>query len=133
MRRFLTVLTAGVVLATPALAQKPPKRDRFKITTEELAEYKNSDLIEVISKARPHFFQFNAGSTSGMAEATMQGQAAQLLVYVGQQSFGDTSVLRHHKASDTKEIRYLRPSDAMVRLGANNAAVIQIIPVPVKQ
>jgi hypothetical protein len=132
MRRFLIVL-AGLAIAAPALAQKPPKRDRFKITSEELAEYKNSDLIEVISKARPHFFQFNAGSTSGMAEATMQGQAAQLLVYVGQQSFGDTSVLRHHKASDTKEIRYLRPSDAMVRLGANNSAVIQIIPVPVKQ
>ena len=132
MRRFLIVL-AGLLVAAPALAQKPPKRDRFKITSEELAEYKNQDLIEVISRARPHFFQFNSGTTSGMAEATMQGQAAQLLVYVGQQSFGDTSVLRHHKASDTKEIRFLRPSDAMVRLGANNSAVIQIIPLPVKQ
>ena len=127
MRRFLTVL-AGLLIAAPALAQKPPKRDRFKISSEELAEYQQQDLVEVISKARPHFFQFNAGSNAGMAEATMQGVAARLLVYIDQQSHGDTSVLRHYKASETKEIRFLRPSDAMVRLGANNAYVIQIIP-----
>jgi len=117
-----------MAIAAPAMAQKPPKRDRFKIETAELAEYKEQDLIETIQKARPHFLQFNAGSNAGMAEATMQGAAAQLLVYVGQQAYGDTSVLHHFKASDTKEIRYLRPNDAMMRLGANNAYVIQVIP-----
>lgn len=124
--RFLSACLL-LAIATPALAQKPPKRDRFKIESAELAEYQTQDLIEVIRKARPHFLQFNAGSSAGMAEATMQGVAAQLLVYIGQQSHGDTSVLRHYKASETKEIRYLRPSDAMVRLGANNAYVIQVI------
>lgn len=116
-----------IAVATPVLAQKPPKRDRFKIESAELAEYKEQDLIEVIRVARPHFLQFNAGSTAGMAEATMQGAAARLLVYVGQQSYGDTTVLRHYKASETKEIRFLRPNDAMMRLGANNAYVIQVI------
>ena len=126
MRR-LTIVLAGLLVAAPALAQKPPKRDRFKIASEELAEYKNQDLVEVISKARPHFFQFNGGTSAGMGEATMSGAAARMLVYIGQQSYGDTSVLRHYKASEAKEIRYLRPSDAMVRLGADNAFVIQII------
>ncbi len=116
-----------VAVATPALAQKPPKRDRFKIETAELAEYKEQDLIETIRVARPHFLQFNAGSNAGMAEATMQGAPARLLVYVGSQSMGDTTVLRHYKASETKEIRFLRPNDAMMRLGANNAYVIQLI------
>lgn len=116
-----------LAVATPALAQKPPKRDRYKIESAELAEYKEQDLIEVIRVARPHFFQFNAGGNAGMAEATMQGAAPQLLVYIGQQSHGDTTVLRHYKASEAKEIRFLRPSDAMMRLGANNAYVIQVI------
>lgn len=126
MRRFLTILV-GLAIATPALAQKPPKRDRYKIEAAELAEYKEQDLIETIQKARPHFLQFNAGSNAGMAEATMQGAAARLLVYIGQQAHGDTSVLRHYNASEVKEIRFLRPNDAMMRLGANNAYVIQLI------
>lgn len=126
MRRLL-LSALLVAIASPAIAQKQPKRDRFKIEAAELAEYSNSDLLEVIRKARPHFLQFNAGSNAGMAEATMQGVAARLLVYIGQQSYGDTSILRHYKASQIKEIRYLRPNDAMVRLGANNAYVIQLI------
>src|SRR5688572_12626681 len=126
MRQFLIVL-AGLAIATPVLAQKPPKRDRFKIESPELAEYKEQDLIETIRVARPHFFQFNAGGNAGMAEATMQGAPPRLLVYVGQQSHGDTTVLRHYKAPETKEIRFLRPNDAMMRLGANNAYVIQVI------
>lgn len=126
MRRLLLPALL-LALASPLLAQKPPKRDRFKIEASELAEYQNQDLMEVINKARPHFLQFNAGTNAGMAEATMQGVAARLVVYIGQQAYGDTSILRHYKASQIKEIRYLRPSDAMVRLGANNAYVIQLI------
>ena len=126
MRRSLPVFLL-MILAGPAVAQNAPKRDRFKIATEELIEYQHQDLVEVISKARPHFFQFYGGMSAGMGEATMSGVPARLLVYVGTQSYGDTSVLRHYKASEVDEIRYLRPGDAMTRLGANNAFVIQLI------
>jgi hypothetical protein len=126
MRRLVPVLLLALLTA-PLAAQKAPKRDRFKISAEEMAEYGNQDLVEVISKARPHFFQFYGGSTAGMGEATLAGTPARLLVYVGQQSHGDSSVLKHFKASEIKEIRYYRPSEAMTRLGADNAFVIQVI------
>jgi hypothetical protein len=125
--RSLVLLSMVALLASPLEAQKAPKRDRFKIATEELVEYGNQNLSEVISKARPHFFQFYGGGTAGMGEATLTGAAARLLVYVGQQPYGDSSVLRHMRASEVKEIRYYRPGDAMTRLGADNAFVIQVI------
>jgi hypothetical protein len=115
-----------VLLAAPLAAQKAPKRDRSKITVEELAEYGSQNLAEVISKARPHFFQFYGGGTAGMAEATISGRSAGLLVYIGQQAYGDSSVLSHYKASEVREIRYYKPNEAMTRLGADNAFVIQL-------
>lgn len=126
MRRLLPVFLLALLVA-PLAAQKAPKRDRSKIVAEELAEYGNQNLGEVISKARPHFFQFYGGGTSGMGEATISGRPASLLVYIGQQSYGDSSVLRHYKASEVREIRYYKPNEAMTRLGAENAFVIQLI------
>lgn len=126
MRRLLPVLLL-VLLAAPLAAQKAPKRDRYKISAQELAEYGTESLMEVISKARPHFLMFNAGGSAGMGEATVSGVAAQLLVYVGQQRQGDSSVLRFYKANDVKEIRFYKPSEAMTRLGADNAFVIQLM------
>jgi hypothetical protein len=130
MRRIAPVLLL-VLLAAPLAAQKAPKRDRFKIVSEELAEYGNQSLTEVISKARPHFFLAYGGNTGSLVEAGITGIAARLLIFVGQQSHGDTSVLRHYKASEVKEIRYYKPSEAMTRLGADNAYVIQLIMKPI--
>lgn len=132
MRRLLPVLLFAL-LAAPLAAQKPPKRDRFKIATEELVEYGNQNLSEVISKARPHFFQFYGGATAGLGEATLNGAAARLLVYVGNQSMGDSTILSHYKASEVKEIKYYRPSEAMTRLGADNAFVIHLTMIPLKK
>lgn len=126
MRRLL-VLCLLTVVAAPIAAQKQPKRDRYRITSEELSEYGTQSLMDVISKARPHFLQFNAGGTQGLGEATMSGIASRLVVYVGQQAQGDTSVLRYYTAGEMKEVRYYKPSEAMTRLGADNAHVIQLV------
>lgn len=126
MRRILPIVLL-VALAVPLAAQKPPKRDRYKIQAEELAEYGNQTLMEVLPKARPHFLMFNAGTSQGMGEATMAGYASRLLVYVGTQVQGDSSVLRHYKANELKEVRFYKPNEAMGRLGADNAYVIQLV------
>jgi len=125
MRRILlTLLIVGI--AAPLAAQKPPKHDRFKITAQELAEYAEQPLDEVIRKARPHFLIFNAGTSQGMGEATMVGEPPRLLVYVGSRMEGDTSMLKMYKAAEVREVRYYRPNEASSRLGANNASVIQL-------
>lgn len=126
IRRLLPLLLLALFVS-PLEAQKAPKRDRFKIALEELSEYGHQPLSEVITKARPHFLMFNAGSTQGMGEATMGGEPPRLLVYMGTQAQGDSSILRMIRASEVKEVRFYRPNEAMSRLGANNAYVIQVI------
>lgn len=126
MRRFL-LLAALVLVASPLEAQKKNKRDPYKITMEELAEYGDAAMGEVIPKARPNFVLFNAGSTSGMGEATLSGVANGLVVYVGTQQQGDSSVLRFYKASDVREVKYYKPGNAGSPHTAGNAFVIQLM------
>lgn len=126
MRRYLLAL-ALVVVAMPLQAQKGRKRDQYKITTEELAEYGDATMAEVIPRARPNFLMFNAGGGAGLGEQTMAGVAADLVVYVGTLSQGDTSTLRFYKASDVKEVRYFKPGNSLSPQTAGNSFVIQIL------
>ena len=126
MRRYLLAL-ALVVVAMPLQAQKGRKRDQYKITTEELAEYGDATMAEVIPRARPNFLMFNAGGGAGLGEQTMAGVAADLVVYVGTLSQGDTSTLRFYKASDVKEVRYFKPGNSLSPQTAGNSFVIQLL------
>ena len=125
--RKLLLLAALVLAAAPLEAQRAKKRDPYKISGEELAEYGEATMFEVIPRARPNFLMFNAGGGAGLAEQTVSGVAAQLLVYVGTQMQGDSSVLRFYKASDVKEVRYYKPGNASSPQTAGNAFVIQLM------
>lgn len=128
VHRFLPLLLA-VLLVSPLHAQKAPapKRDRWRIAAEELADYSDQAMIDVIRQARPHFLEFNMGTSQGMGEATMAGAAPGLTIFIDQQSQGDSSTLRFYKANDVKEVRFYKPNEAMSRLGANNTYVIQLL------
>jgi len=116
-----------VLVASPLEAQKKNKRDPYKISIEELAEYGDAHMGEVIPKARPNFLMFNAGGGAGLGEQTMSGMQHQLVVYVGTQQQGDSSVLRFYKASDLKEVRYYKPGNSLSPQLAGNAFVIQLM------
>jgi hypothetical protein len=126
VRRILLSL-ALLLVALPLEAQKSKKRDQYKITAEELAEYGDANMGEVIPKARPNFLMFNAGGGAVLREQTMSGVAAPLLVYVGTQNQGDTSVLRFYRASDVKEVRYFKPGNSLSPQTAGNSSVIQLL------
>jgi len=126
VRRILLLL-ALVLVASPLQAQKKAKRDPYKIATEELAEYGEATMSEVIPKARPNFLMFNAGGGAGLGEQTISGVQSQILVYVGTLSQGDTSALRFYKAADVKEVRYYKPGNSMSPQTAGNAFVIQLV------
>ena len=119
MRRYLLAL-ALLVVAMPLQAQKGKKRDQYRISAEELAEYGEATLSEVIPRARPNFLMFNAGGGAGLGEQTMSGVAADIVVYVGTLNQGDTSTLRFYKASDVKEVRRLSATDATQRFGTGH-------------
>ena len=127
VRRFV-LLAALVLVAAPLQAQKRVKRDPYRISTEELAEFGDAPLSEVIPKTRPQFLMFNAGGGAGLGEQTMTGVQYQLLVFLGTQQLGDTSSLRYYKASDVKEVRYYKPANALSPYTAGTAFVIQIVP-----
>jgi hypothetical protein len=126
VRRFLLSL-ALLLVALPLEAQKSKRRDQYKIAAEELAEYGEASMSEVIPKARPNFLMFNAGGGAGLGEQTISGVAASLRVYVGSMSQGDSSVLRFYKASDVKEVRYYKPGNSLSPETAGNAFVIQLV------
>jgi len=117
---------ALVVVALPLQAQKGKKRDQYKISAEELAEFGDATMSEVISRARPNFLMFNAGGGAGLGEQTLSGHAADLLVYVGTLSQGDSSMLKYYKASDVKEVRYYKPGNSMSPQTAGTSFVIQL-------
>ena len=127
MRVFLVLFTL-VWIASPADAQKRARRDPYKITAAELAEYGEASMSEVIPRARPNFLMFNAGGGAGLGEQTMSGRANEILVYLGTQQQGDSSYLRFFKASDLKEVRYYKPGNALNPNTSGNAFVIQLVP-----
>jgi rRNA pseudouridine-1189 N-methylase Emg1 (Nep1/Mra1 family) len=126
VRRFL-LLAALVLVAAPLEAQKKVKHDPYKISSEELAEYGEATLIEVIPRARPNFLMANGGGGQMLAEQTVSGMAAQIVVYVGTLNQGDSSVLRFYKASDVKEVRYFKPGNSLSPQTAGNSFVIQLL------
>jgi hypothetical protein len=128
VRPFLFVF-ALLLVAAPLQAQKI-RRDRYRVSAEELVEYADQNMADVLARARPHFFTFNSsGNSQGAGEATMQGtNITDLRVYVGNQAQGDSTMLRYYKASDVKEVRFYKPNEAMARLGGNGGSyVIQLI------
>jgi len=126
VRRLVYVMVL-LLIATQLQAQKGKKRDPYKISMEELAEYGDQNMGDVMRRARPNFLMFNGGSNAIMGEQTMTGRATELLVYVGTQQQGDTSVLRFYKASDLQEVRYYKPTNAASPNTAGNAFVIQLL------
>lgn len=127
MRRVVLGLTL-LLFAVPLQAQKgKQKRDPYKIVVEELAEYGDQNMMEVMRRARPNLLMFNGGSNAMMGEQTLSGAETGLIVYVGTQLQGDTSVLRFYKASDVKEVRYYKPTNAGSPNTRGDAFVLQLL------
>ena len=118
---------ALLLVALPLQAQKKQKRDPYKITVEELAEYGEQNMMDVMRRARPNLLMFNGGSNAMMGEQTLSGAETGLLIYVGTQQQGDTSVLRFYKANDVQEVRYYKPTNAGSPNTRGDAFVIQLV------
>jgi len=109
-------------VASPLQAQKKARRDPAKISLEELAEYGNASIGEVIRRARPEFLAPPSFSPGDAVVTGVQG----VVVYVGTQML-DANALGIYKASDLKEVRYYKPTNALSPHMAGNAYVIQLV------
>lgn len=114
------VVAAMLVMAQSADAQRA-NRPRDRITKEELATLGDVTLTDVIEQTRPHFFRPDHTRIDFGLQSPWR-----VLVYLGAQAVGDSSILRTYKASQVQEIRYYRPAEANTRMGVDNASVIQL-------
>jgi len=115
--RVIALFFAALIVAAPLQAQSRGKQQRDRILADELAGYGEASLTEVIETARPHFFKRDLTHIGGEAPW-------RLLVYIGSQERGDSTVLHTFKASEVKEIRYYKPNEATTRFASENASVI---------
>lgn len=118
--RAVIFLLAFTGLTAPLEAQRG-RQPRDRILAEELAQYGDASLTEVVQRARPHFFMPDQTRIDFGLQTPWR-----VLVYIGPQVRGDSSVLHSYKASEVREIRYYRPNEANTRFAADNASVIQL-------
>lgn len=118
--RTLILALALLLVAVPVEAQRG-KAPRDRIPAAELAEHGDASLLEVIERTRPHFFMPDQTRVSFGLQTQWR-----VLVYIGSQARGDTSLLRHYKASEVQDVRYYRPNEANTRFGTDNASVVQL-------
>ncbi|HJQ21103.1 MAG TPA: hypothetical protein VJ867_12210 [Gemmatimonadaceae bacterium] len=128
MRRYL-IAAALLLVALPLQAQgrKKKRQEKDRITAEELADYGDANMGDVIHSARPNFYIFTGTTDAGMTAPSTMSLDNTIYVYLGTQQEGDTSMLRFHKASEIEEVRYYKPGNAMSPLTAANAYVIQLV------
>ena len=120
MRAAALIFFAFTVLAAPSAAQASRgKQPHDRILKDELATYGDASLNEVIERVRPHFFMPDQTRIDFGLQT-----AWRVLVYVGRQARGDSSVLHSYKASEVTEVRYYKPNEASTRFGSDNASVI---------
>jgi hypothetical protein len=115
--RAVAILFAALVVVAPLQAQSQGKKQRDRILADEIASYGQASLAEVIETARPHFLKRDLTHIGGEAPW-------RLLIYIGSQERGDSTVLHTFKASEIKEVRYYKPNEATTRFASENASVI---------
>ena len=109
------------VAAAPAAAQtaaapaaRAPRRDRNKITEEELAGRTEADAHSFIQKTRSQWLRVRGQSSMSLNE--------QVWVYRYGAKIGGVGALRNVPLSEVREIQYLDGSAATARFGADHGA-----------
>jgi hypothetical protein len=136
-RAILLAVCLGGLGPVAAHAQKPPKKERNRISREELvqAAERYSILYDAIRNLRPHFLQVNArgvrttgigqggtgpGSTPLAGAGGSYAQDAKPTVYVDGTRSGDPDILKNLSTNAVAEVRYLTPTEAENELGPRN-------------
>jgi hypothetical protein len=116
-RRYLVLGALGVMVLTQAAEaqkQKAPRRDRNKITVEEIAERPSAqNAYDVIKVLRPQWL-------SVRGPTTIVQQEISVMVYRDGSKMGTVDELYSMPADQIKEMRFLSPGDATLRYGTDH-------------
>ncbi len=97
-----------------APAARAPRRDRNKITEEEIAKGTEADAFTFIQKARPQWLRVRGQASLSLNE--------QVWVYRYGSKIGGVGALRGVALSEVREIQYLDGSAATARFGADHGS-----------
>ncbi|HEY0151666.1 MAG TPA: hypothetical protein VGB92_06705 [Longimicrobium sp.] len=100
--------------AAAAPAARAPRRDRNKITEEELTGGTEVDAYAFIQKTRPQWLRVRGQASLSLSE--------QVWVYRYGAKIGGVGALRNVALSEVREIQYLDGSAATARFGADHGS-----------
>jgi hypothetical protein len=109
---------ATAAVAAPQEAAAPaaraPRRDRNKITEEEITKGTEADAFSFVQKARPQWLRVRGQGSLSLSE--------QVWVYRYGAKIGGVGALRSVALSEVREIQYLDGSAATARFGADHGS-----------
>lgn len=105
---------AAATVKAEAPAARAPRRDRSKITEEELAGRTEADLLSYLQGARPQWLRVRGKGSINMSE--------QVWVYRDGVKFGGVGALRQIRPSEIREIQHMDGSQATQRFGVDHGA-----------
>jgi hypothetical protein len=108
---------APAVSPAPAAAPapRPPRRDRNRLTREDLAARTESDLLALLQGARPSWLR-----ARGPVSITQQSE--QVWVYRDGIRMGGVQVLEQMRPGEVREIEFLPGHEATQRYGLDHGA-----------
>jgi hypothetical protein len=109
-----TIALFALTTVAEAQKQKAPRRDRNRITAEEIAERATAqNAFDVIKALRPQWF-------SSRGPTTILMQEVGIVVYRGPSRLGSVDELRSIPADQIEELRFYSPGDATMRFGTDH-------------
>jgi len=126
MRMISKGVVVCVAVATAACGKAQQQGDAplpsGALTAEQIVESQAGNMYDAIRLLRPDWLR-----RSGRRPTSLSGSAAEVVVYLDGQRFGDVEALRRLLATSVSWAEYLRPSEAQARFGHGNlAGVIHI-------
>lgn len=129
---WLALATAAALSPFAAAPAEAQKRDRDRITREELeaSAQKSTDLYRAIKSLRAHMLSGSRGVRSMGIERgvddrgnpTLQagGRAIPPVVYIDGSRSGDAEVLKSVLTTSVAEVRFLDPNKALMEYGTGH-------------
>jgi hypothetical protein len=109
---------AAAPAAAPVQAEAPearrPRRDRSKITAEELAGRTEADLLSYLQGSRPQWLRVRGKGSINMSE--------QVWVYRDGVKIGGVGALRQIRTNEIREIQHMDGPQATQRYGLDHGA-----------
>lgn len=131
VRTALALLLAIVGIQASAEAQQKPKaalQDRNRLSTDEIRAHTPGTVYQLIRARRPHWLSVRGQTTlqtrsamNSVGEATTEGLAPEIVVYVDNAKFGSQDALRSIHSDEVDSIEYLNSNAATQRFGTGHA------------